>query len=422
MLFFVNHEIACCHVNVKQLYRLFVSLSSIAYIIYYAQKDLLNCLIVPSGQVPLALMWGLHGETSLVDEDLPSRRSFSSASVGFADLRSVDPLLQLDEEQRSDATVAFSCPIEYFSDRHRSDSHRFAHSFASLRHVYSRALRSVRLHPVDFHLSPDLGTTPVGNGGGRRGGTGSRGYARVPSEQHQTVLLRKYLLDLLQRAARSLLRVSFSLRLDLTRCSRSSPRIITRLTRVFTYKVFILVLQSLILTSLVIVLRRSSADLSTREFCIQIALLVVLVCVELLLLLPPFIARWNVLRIQMNFIQHLLILIFVLLIVGIVLLIKNDLINQTVMIICILPLLIYAFLLAVFYLYHSVRDAWHFVRGNRQTRLVPGLVEWIESHHKISLVRQRVLHDLSHSRPDRHRWIDVGVVDVVLQQQGSRTE
>ena len=28
--------------------------------IYYAKKDLLNCLIVPSGQVPLALMWGLH--------------------------------------------------------------------------------------------------------------------------------------------------------------------------------------------------------------------------------------------------------------------------------------------------------------------------------------------------------------------------
>lgn len=44
----------------KQLYRIFVSLSSIGYIIYYAKKDLLNCLIVPSGQVPLALMWGLH--------------------------------------------------------------------------------------------------------------------------------------------------------------------------------------------------------------------------------------------------------------------------------------------------------------------------------------------------------------------------
>lgn len=51
----------CFHINVKQLYRIFISLSSIGYIIYYAQKDLLNCLIVPSGQVPLAPMWGLHG-------------------------------------------------------------------------------------------------------------------------------------------------------------------------------------------------------------------------------------------------------------------------------------------------------------------------------------------------------------------------
>lgn len=60
LLFFIDHEIGWCHVNVKQLYRLFVSLSSIGYTIYYATKDPLNCLIVPTGQVPLALMWGLH--------------------------------------------------------------------------------------------------------------------------------------------------------------------------------------------------------------------------------------------------------------------------------------------------------------------------------------------------------------------------
>lgn len=144
-----------------------------------------------------------------------SRRPSSSASVGFADFRSVDRLLQLEEKQRSDAAVAFSCSIEYFGRRHRSDSRGFAHSFPSLRHVSSRPLRSVRLHPVDLHLSSDLGATSIGNGGGRRSGTGSRGHARVSSEQHQTILLRKYLLDLLQRAARSLLRVSFSLRLDL---------------------------------------------------------------------------------------------------------------------------------------------------------------------------------------------------------------
>jgi hypothetical protein len=62
LLFFIDNEILFFHVNVKQLYRIFVSLSSIGYIIYYARKDLLNCLIVPSGQVPLALMWGLHGK------------------------------------------------------------------------------------------------------------------------------------------------------------------------------------------------------------------------------------------------------------------------------------------------------------------------------------------------------------------------
>jgi len=62
LLFFIDNEILFFHVNVKQLYRIFVSLSSIGYIIYYARKDLLNCLIVPYGQVPLALMWGLHGK------------------------------------------------------------------------------------------------------------------------------------------------------------------------------------------------------------------------------------------------------------------------------------------------------------------------------------------------------------------------
>ncbi len=62
LLFFIDNEILFIHINVKQLYRIFISLSSIGYIIYYARRDLLNCLIVPSGQVPLALMWGLHGK------------------------------------------------------------------------------------------------------------------------------------------------------------------------------------------------------------------------------------------------------------------------------------------------------------------------------------------------------------------------
>jgi len=65
LLFFIDNEILFIHINVKQLYRIFISLSSIGYIIYYARRDLLNCLIVPSGQVPLALMWGLHGKKIL---------------------------------------------------------------------------------------------------------------------------------------------------------------------------------------------------------------------------------------------------------------------------------------------------------------------------------------------------------------------
>jgi hypothetical protein len=48
LLFFIDNEILFFHVNVKQLYRLFVSLSSVGYIIYYAKRDL--------------LMWGLHSK------------------------------------------------------------------------------------------------------------------------------------------------------------------------------------------------------------------------------------------------------------------------------------------------------------------------------------------------------------------------
>ena len=99
LLFFINREILFCHVNVKQLYRLFISLSSIGYVIYYARKDLLNCLIVPSGQVPLALMWGLHSKRSFVDKrDALLHRIvlYSSTSIGFDDLHSINDLLQLE--------------------------------------------------------------------------------------------------------------------------------------------------------------------------------------------------------------------------------------------------------------------------------------------------------------------------------------
>lgn len=139
------------------------------------------------------------------------------------------------------------------------------------------------------------------------------------------------------------------------------------------------------LTSLVFVLRRSSNDLSGRERLLQIGLIVLLASIELILLLPPFIARWNILRIQMNLIQSILILIFVLLIVGITVLIRSRVANLSILAMCIFPLLIYASLLLIFYIYHILRDSWHWMRGNHRNRLVPGLVEWIECHHSISL-------------------------------------
>lgn len=156
----------------------------------------------------------------------------------------------------------------------------------------------------------------------------------------------------------------------------------------FTYKVFILVLQCIMLISLVFVLQRSSNDLTPRERALQLFLLIFLGTVELILLLPPFIARFNVLRIQMNLIQILLISIFVLLIVGIAILIRSRVANNLVMAVCITPPLIYAVLLFVFYTYHIIRDFWHFVLKKHRARrnlLVPGLVEWIECHHSISL-------------------------------------
>jgi hypothetical protein len=166
---------------------------------------------------------------------------------------------------------------------------------------------------------------------------------------------------------------------------RISSRIITRLTRIFTYKVFILILQCVMISSLVFVFRQSSNDLSSRERLMQISLIMILACIEFVLLLPPFIARWNVLRVQMNLIQLLLIIIFVLLILVIVILIRTGISNQSVILVCIVPLLIYATLMLLFYIYHTCRDSWHCLCSHHRTRLVPGLVEWIECHHSISI-------------------------------------
>ena len=167
-----------------------------------------------------------------------------------------------------------------------------------------------------------------------------------------------------------------------------SSRIITRLTRVFTYKVFILVLQCIMFISLLLVYQRSSSNLAMKERIFQISLLILLGTFELILLLPPFLGRYNVLRIQMNLIQTLLISVFILLIVGIIILIKSKVGDQLIMAICILPPFIYASLLLIFYLYHIIRDSCHLIlkkHRNRRNFLVPGLVEWIECHHSISL-------------------------------------
>jgi hypothetical protein len=103
---------------------------------------------------------------------------------------------------------------------------------------------------------------------------------------------------------------------------------IGRLGRVFTFKVFILVLQFVMFTSLMSVLRRSSTYLSTTERILQIILLVFLACFELILLLPPFIARFNILRIQVNLIQLVLIFVFLLLTMGIAVLVKSKVANK----------------------------------------------------------------------------------------------
>ena len=140
--------------------------------------------------------------------------------------------------------------------------------------------------------------------------------------------------------------------------------------------------------SLLFVLQHSSNDLHWKERSIQILFLVIIAITEFILLLPPFIRQWNVLRLQMNLIQALLIFIFVLLIIGITILIKSKIGNELIMIICITPPFIYAILLLIFYAYHFLRDSCYFLlKKHRQRRnlLVPGLAEWIESHHSISL-------------------------------------
>lgn len=44
----------------KRIYRLIITILTISYMIYYIMKDSWSMLIVPAGEIPLILMWGLN--------------------------------------------------------------------------------------------------------------------------------------------------------------------------------------------------------------------------------------------------------------------------------------------------------------------------------------------------------------------------
>ncbi|UJR21452.1 hypothetical protein I4U23_024537 [Adineta vaga] len=365
LLFFIDNEIAFFHVNVKQLYRLFVSLSSIAYIIFYASRDLLNCLIVPSGQVPLALMWGLHilhllGLAIYVVLTICSNWTKTSKAMKQLTFHPTSHLSGLII-----IFVLIIIPIIF------QIVCIFVNVFIG---ILTFIIWTFLFHQTWAPAKPeddDIEPAPAHEDINDRTRTES-----TPANM--------YLSDMKHTYCVNICSIFFKGPLD----RYYDSRIITRLTRVFTYKVFILVLQCIMFTSLVFVLKRSSNDLSTKERLLQIFLLLLLATIEFILLLPPFIARFNVLRIQMNLIQILLIIIFVLLMSGIIMLIRSKVGNELIMIVCILPPFLYAVLLFIFYVYHCIRDFWHFIikkHRHRRNLLVPGLIEWIECHHSISL-------------------------------------
>ncbi|CAF0932459.1 unnamed protein product [Adineta steineri] len=365
LLFFIDNEILFFHINVKQLYRLFVSLSSIGYIIYYASRDLLNCLIVPSGQVPLALMWGLHvlhllGLAIYVGLTVYSNWTKTSKAMKplkFHPTSNLSGLIIIS--MLIIIPIVFQC-IGIFVNVLIGILAFIIWTFVFHQTWVPAAVQDQDNEPPPAHEDTNDRTRP------------------------ETVSSTIRLNDTKHFYCVNICSVFFKGPLD----RYYDSEIITRLTRVFTYKVFILVLQCIMLTSLVFVLQRSFNDLSFKERVFQICLLILLASVELILLLPPFIARFNILRIQMNLIQILLICIFILLIIGIIVLIRSKVGNQLIMAICILPPFIYAILLFIFYVYHIIRDVWHLVikkHRNQRNLLVPGLIEWIECHHSISL-------------------------------------
>ena len=55
LLIFINSNLIA-----KRIYRLIVSFLTISYMIYYFMIDSWSMFIVPAGEVPLILMWGLN--------------------------------------------------------------------------------------------------------------------------------------------------------------------------------------------------------------------------------------------------------------------------------------------------------------------------------------------------------------------------
>ena len=72
----------------------------------------------------------------------------------------------------------------------------------------------------------------------------------------------------------------------------------------------------------------------------------------------------------------------ILVLIGMYILLLNPNANKWIVIICLVPLIIYLFLLFIYYLYHTIYDGIH-----RQKQYVSGLSAWIESHNDISIFR-----------------------------------
>ncbi len=55
ILLFINSNMIA-----KRIYRLIVTILTISYVFYYFMSDSWSMLIVPAGEIPLVLMWGLN--------------------------------------------------------------------------------------------------------------------------------------------------------------------------------------------------------------------------------------------------------------------------------------------------------------------------------------------------------------------------